>query len=159
MFELSFFSFLYCWHSFVIDTQITWENILNHSSWVFHHHKISQSAWFELSCKCIPRELENKSWSKQASQVHQLLAFKSQQNGFKMNQKPNMTKEYSRVYAMIGKNSRRFIIALLSRHALSIWKTGSIALKRDSIWLGSREMRPCPGVAEHSDKRVRCIIS
>lgn len=134
-FQLCFFSFLYCWHSFVIDTQITWEKHLNHSSWVFHHHKITQSAWFELSCKCIPRELEKQSWSKQV--YHKFIKFLHQKPTKWLQNEPktNMTNEYGRVHVMTQEKLQKIHNSIAFQTCALIWKTGSIALKREAFGL------------------------
>lgn len=82
----------------------------------FHHHKIIQSAWFELSGKRNPRELEKDL--KQTSNTFIKVLIQKQAKWFQ--NKPNiyMTNEYSIAYAMTQGKLQKVYKVLLSRHKL-----------------------------------------
>lgn len=68
-----------------------------------------------------------------------------------------MTNE-SRVYAMTQEKLQKVYNSIAFQTCALIWKTGSTALKREAFGLAPGKCGQ-PGVAEQSDKRVRCIIS
>lgn len=69
-----------------------------------------------------------------------------------------MTNEYGRVCAMTKEKLQKVYNSIAFQACALIWKTGSIALKREAFGLAPGKCCQ-PGIAEQSDKRIRCIIS